>query len=114
MNRADVEICQFGELFLSQIPGIPLPANIRAESLQFGRQFRSGRHAVLRRIIDVDWNGAIGRKILNVQRMLENLFKNAKTDAEVYGATAVVIFLGLVAFIGVLFLFFIAYTLLTM
>jgi hypothetical protein len=45
--------------------------------------------------------------------MLENLFKTAKTDAQVYGATAIVIFLVLVAFIGVLFLFFIAYALLT-
>src|SRR5207248_6661717 len=26
--------------------------------------FRSGRHAVLRRIIAIDWNGAIGRKII--------------------------------------------------
>jgi hypothetical protein len=46
--------------------------------------------------------------------MLENLFKNAKSDAEVYGALAVVITITFIAFVGVVLLFFISYLLLTM
>jgi hypothetical protein len=63
LHGANVQIDQFGELFLRHIPCGVFAPNVRSELLQFRDSLFAERHARLRRENNLDGNGLLGRNL---------------------------------------------------
>ena len=69
LDRPDVQIHQFGQFFLGDFPGHPLPANIAAESRYLCFLFGIERHAPLRRIFILTTTALWGVNVRNLTHL---------------------------------------------
>jgi len=63
LNRANVEISQFCQLFLGHAYGRSFASDVRPDMLELSGYGAWRWHAPLRRMNGLDRNGALGRKI---------------------------------------------------
>jgi hypothetical protein len=88
LNRADVQIRQLREPLLREIASVALAAHVCAENAEFVLDRGIRRHAPLSRIIALDWNGAIGRKMITASEARRNfMIKKMLEEAQTAGAT---------------------------
>jgi hypothetical protein len=64
LNSADIEIGKLGKALLSHSTLVSFAADACSESGQLAANFFPRRHAPLRRMNELDWNGPLGRKMI--------------------------------------------------